>query len=84
MANDEKMTQVIAKVPQAYIPIITSEQRHKGYVTTKEIKEVMVQHFKITGELGESDNEDEKSKESSKEGKVALRELYKLEIMSHK
>ena len=48
MANDEKMTQVIAKVPQEYIPIITSEQRHKGYVTTTEIKEVMVQHYLIT------------------------------------
>ena len=39
------MTQVIAKVPQEYIPIITAEQRCNGYETIEEIKEVMVQHF---------------------------------------
>ena len=39
------MKQVIAKVPQEYIAIITAEQRHNGYATIEEIKEVMVQHF---------------------------------------
>ena len=49
MSNDEKITQVTAKVPQEYIPIITAEQRCNGYVT---IEEVVVQHFQITQELG--------------------------------
>ena len=37
----------------------------------------MVQHFRITQELGESDNEDVQSKESSKEGEVALNVVKK-------
>ena len=77
MSKDEKMTQVIVKVPQEYILIIAAEQRCNGYVTIEEIKEVTVQNFRITGELGELDSEDGQSEESSKEGKVALNVVKK-------
>ena len=40
MSNDEKMTQVIAKLPREYIPIITAEERLNEYITIEEIEEV--------------------------------------------
>ena len=44
-------------------------------MTIEEIKDVIVQHFQITQELGESGNDDEQNKELSKEGEVALNVL---------
>ena len=73
MTHEKNMAQKIGKVPREYIAIITAEQRHNSSTTVKTIKQVMKQHYWITRNFDDSDDEEENGSEgTSKDGEGAM------------
>ena len=63
------MAQIIRKAPKEYIMIITAEHRNDPSMTVEAIEKVMSQHFQITRDSDDSEDEEENGSEgTSKDG----------------